>query len=109
MRKITPLVVLALTLIFSQQKTYAADIFIGNEDAYECYIIEETIEEKPDTILVSVKNVRDGEVAEVVDWWFRYSRNTWIYKTSQMTERPVELRPGTIADKIFRYCFRYLN
>ena len=109
MKKITLLFVLAFALMFSPQKTYAADVFIGNEDAYECYIIEESIEEKPDTILVSVKNVRDGEVAEVVDWWFRYSRNTWFYKTSQMTERPVELRPGTIADKIFRYCFRYLN
>lgn len=108
MRKITLLFVLALVLMFSP-KTYAADVFIGNEEVYECYIIEETIEEKPDTILVSVKNVRDGEVVEVVDWWFRYSGNTWRYKTSQMTDRPVELRPGTIADKIFRYCFRYLN
>ena len=109
MRKFTLLFVLALVLMFSPQKTYAADVFIGNEDEYECYIIEETIEEKPDTILVSVKYVRDGEAAEVVDWWFRYSGDIWYYKTSQMTERPVKLRPGTIADKIFRYCFRYLN
>ena len=109
MRKFTLLFVLVLGLMLSPQKTYAADVFIGNEDAYECYIIEESIEEKLDTILVSVKNVRDGEVAEVVDWWFRYSGNTWIYKTSQMTERPVELRPGTIADKIFRFCFSHLH
>ncbi len=109
MRNNTLLFILALGLMFSPQKIYAADVFIGNEDVYECYIIEETIAEKPDTILVSVKNVRDGEVAEVVDWRFRSSGNTWHYKTSQMTERPVELRPGTIADKIFRYCYRYLN
>ena len=105
MRRLMLLVVLTVALVFSPQKTNAADVFIGNEDAYECYIVEETIDEKPDTILASVKYVRDGEVAEVVDWWFRYSGDIWYYKTSQMTERPVQVRRGTIADKILWYCF----
>ena len=109
MRKITLLVVLAFALMLSPQKTNAADVFIGNEDAYECYIIEETIDEKPDTILVSVKYVRDGEAAEVVDWWFRYSGDLWYYKTSEMTERPVVVRRGTLAHQIFEYCFNYLH
>ena len=105
MRRLTLLVVLVFALMFSPQKTNAADVYIGNEDAYECYIIEETIERKPDTFLASVKYVRDGEVAEVVDGWFRYSGDIWYYKTSQMTERPVQVRRGTIAEKIFLYCF----
>ena len=88
MRRLTLLVVLAFALMFSPQKTNAADVYIGN-----------------DTFQASVKYVRDGEVAEVVDWWFRYSGDIWYYKTSQMTERPVQVRRGTIADKILWYCF----
>ena len=109
LRRLTLLVVLVFALMFSPQKTSAADVYIGNEDAYEYYIIEETIERKPDTFLASVKYVRDGEVAEVVDWWFRYSGDIWYYKTSRMTERPVQVKRGTIAEKIFLYCFDFFQ
>ncbi len=107
----------AIGLLFLPQKASASDVWIGTENyegkSYDYYIDEDSIAHiDAGGVYGEVKCVRNEELTSIVKWYFYPQYRGWLYETDQMiqhNQKPLQMRPGTLARKIWRYCYDYLN
>lgn len=104
--------IFAVTIFFSATTCAAADAWVdhlkkGNVDLY---VIDDTINAgaNPDYFSVSVKYVKKGKLAQIVNWKFnKHKTDSWHYSTVEKNGVKDKILPA--PNGIFEFCMNQLG
>lgn len=104
---VTFFIFFAIGILFSPQRAFAQDVWIGNDDGSDLYLINDTIHSpNENAVKVSVKYVRNGELEKVDLWSFGCFKGEWRYSTERMRQRGTTSRviENGLSGRILNYC-----
>ncbi len=108
---VTVISLITIVMMYLPQRALAQDVWIGNDDGSELYLINDTIySPNENAVKVSVKYVRNGELEKVDRWSFGCFKGEWRYSTEKMRQRGTTSRviENGISGRILNYCLEYL-
>ena len=98
---------IAIGILFLPQRAFAQDVWVGNDDGSELYLISDTIHSPSENaVKVTVKYVRNGELDKVDLWSFGCFKGEWRYSTEKMRQRGITSRviESGLSGRILNYC-----